>query len=448
MTSSTSLKERVAALKSQKAARPFEDTTQLKGNKKLFFLTGIIQKFARAKTPRELANLATKEICLHLRADQVFLLLRDPQEDLHIWSQFDQLGITDQHTVSQSICEKVMAGEAVLIPEALSHPYFQTKESVLALNLRSVMACPISSDHAGAPIGVLYVCSYTSGELFNLEDVEMLKAIAIGVGVNLDRTRLLAEKDRLLKEQKAMAASRGRMVEVANHELGTPVHRIWTGVAVCQQQFKQIKLQVENGQLPDVKDMAELETMLEEANCGFAALKSGFLEPFRKFRDLDIMISRLSPAVLSAEALEMMLTKWQRLAANHRLKVFNQLPVGLRCDPTLFDIAMTHLIDNAVKYSPPGSPINVTADLIEDALVIAVKDEGIGIPEEDLPNICDCLIRGRNVVNIATFLPGMGLGLDVVRRIVEAHGGDLTIKSILGRGTQVAVSLPVFIESV
>jgi signal transduction histidine kinase len=143
----------------------------------------------------------------------------------------------------------------------------------------------------------------------------------------------------------------------------------------------------------------------------------------------------------------MMLTKWQRLAANHRLKVFTQLPVGLRCDPTLFDIAMTHLIDNAVKYSPPGSPINVTADLVEDALVITVKDEGIGIPEEDLPTICDCLIRGQNVVNIASYPPGMGLGLDVVRRIVEAHGGDLTIKSILGRGTQVAVSLPVFVNS-
>ena len=449
MTSTpSSLKDRVAELKSKKEARPFDDTVQLKGNRRLLFLTSIIQKFAKPGTPAELAKLVAEEICHHLKADQVSLLVQDTTGVLRVWSQFDRLRLPNQRDVSQSICESIMAGESVLIPEALSHPYFQTKESIMALNLRSVMACPIASINSQAPVGVLYVCSFTTGELFKPEDMDTLRAIAVVVGINLDRTQLLAQKDRLLKEQKAVAASRGRVVEVASHELGTPAHQIWTAIAVCQKQLEQMKARMTHDQPVTLTEIEALESMLAEAHNGFEALKRRFIEPLRKFNGLDLMIDQMSTTVISDEGIEAMLVKWHRMADQHHLRVFQALPVSLKGDPTLLDIALTHLVDNALKYSPAGSTVTITADQVEDNLVITITDKGIGIPAEDLPMICDWLVRGRNVVNIATVPSGMGIGLHTACRIIEAHGGELQITSELGKGTQVAIALPVFINSV
>ncbi len=85
----------------------------------------------------------------------------------------------------------------------------------------------------------------------------------------------------------------------------------------------------------------------------------------------------------------------------------------------------------------------MTTRLDKDVLVITVEDEGIGIPAEDLPFIGLWLYRGRNVANRTHFPAGLGLGLHTVKRIIEAHGGQVRIESELGRRTRAALCLPV-----
>ena len=109
-------------------------------------------------------------------------------------------------------------------------------------------------------------------------------------------------------------------------------------------------------------------------------------------------------------------------------------------DASLLTRAVDNLVDNAIKYSPPGSPVQVVlADAGGDVL-LQVVDRGIGIPEEHLPRISERFYR----VDAARSreMGGTGLGLAIVKHIARAHGGSLEIESRLGQGSTFTIRLP------
>ncbi len=107
-------------------------------------------------------------------------------------------------------------------------------------------------------------------------------------------------------------------------------------------------------------------------------------------------------------------------------------------DPKLIRQIMNNLLSNAAKYSAPGSTVQFTMQQLEDKVVIQIRDEGIGIPEESLSRLFEPFYRATNVGNAQ----GTGLGLAITRRAVELHGGTIEISSQLGQGTVVSVELP------
>ena len=101
---------------------------------------------------------------------------------------------------------------------------------------------------------------------------------------------------------------------------------------------------------------------------------------------------------------------------------------------------LVNLIDNAVKYSPPGATVTVSAALQAEAIELDVRDTGTGIPSQDLPRLTERFYRVDKARSRE--LGGTGLGLAIVKHIVQAHGGALRIDSTLGKGTTVRVQLP------
>ncbi len=428
--------DRVANLRQQRQAGAGD---RLGG--KLAGLIKVSQALATAATLTELLALVAPEISNRLQADQTFLLLRDGLGQLHIRAEFSRDdGTANRLAVSHSICEAVVAtGEEVLVPEALEHPSFQSQESVVALNLRSVMAAPLTAVAEKEPVGVLYTCSYTTGELFGQVELELFKAFAAQVSIHLDRTRVLAEKNRLLRELETVAASRGRVVEVATHELGTPLTQVALSLGVAG---KLVSLLKETGDTQT--HIYELNQRLQAGVDGVQGVNERFIRPLREYYDLELLLDRRRPGVLEPEALEMMIKKWRGMTVQHKFEIFEQLPVALLADPDLFDRALTELIKNSVNYSRAGTKITVVAGRQEDWLLITIADEGIGIPPRDLPHVDTWLYRGDNVANLNTMPAGLGIGLHTARRIIEAHGGHLKIESELDQGTQVTVFLPAF----
>jgi two-component system sensor histidine kinase SenX3 len=109
-------------------------------------------------------------------------------------------------------------------------------------------------------------------------------------------------------------------------------------------------------------------------------------------------------------------------------------------DETQLTSMFTNLVDNAVKYTPPGGRVEVTGGFEDSEVVIRVSDTGIGIPEGKLPRIFERFYRVDKARSKET--GGTGLGLSIVKHVAENHGGRVTVESTLGEGSTFTVYLP------
>jgi two-component system phosphate regulon sensor histidine kinase PhoR len=135
----------------------------------------------------------------------------------------------------------------------------------------------------------------------------------------------------------------------------------------------------------------------------------------------------------------------QRRAVERGLSLSVHLPGGLpdiAADRRRLSEVLQNLIDNAIQYTLPGGSIKVTAAAVDDDVVFAVSDTGIGIPKVDQPRIFERFYR----VDVARSREagGTGLGLSIAKHLVEVHGGRIWVDSEIGQGSQFHFSVPVF----
>jgi len=115
-----------------------------------------------------------------------------------------------------------------------------------------------------------------------------------------------------------------------------------------------------------------------------------------------------------------------------------QKELCLYADPNRLRQVLSNLIDNAVKYTPSGGNVDIDAFQKEQQVGITIKDSGIGILPEELPQIWDRLYRGDK----SRSQRGMGLGLSLVKAIVQAHRGQVEVSSTADRGSSFTVYIP------
>jgi signal transduction histidine kinase len=113
-------------------------------------------------------------------------------------------------------------------------------------------------------------------------------------------------------------------------------------------------------------------------------------------------------------------------------------PLIVDADRPRLEQVAANLIDNAVKFTPSGGRVDVRVSRADSAARLDVQDTGPGIPPQELPRIWDRLFRG----DLSRSERGLGLGLSLVRAIVHAHGGDVSVESVPGQGATFTVSLP------
>ena len=130
-------------------------------------------------------------------------------------------------------------------------------------------------------------------------------------------------------------------------------------------------------------------------------------------------------------------------ATNRRCSIdlaFRKIPLQAEADERLLGHILTNLLSNAVKYSEPGAQVKFDVAREGEELVCVIRDEGIGISEEDQQQLFHAFHRGSNVGS----RPGTGLGLLLVKRCADLHGGKVHLQSTVGTGTTVTVKLSVF----
>jgi len=228
-------------------------------------------------------------------------------------------------------------------------------------------------------------------------------------------------------------AMRADFVANVSHELRTPLTAI-RGYAETLQ----------SGALRDAERAAEFVGVIQRHSERLTRL----IDDLLTLSDLELGRTEIRPRPLPVSdvvpgSLEMLKQKAEERHVELRAEIPADLPAVLG-DRDRLEQVLINLVDNAIKYSGSGSSVRVVARALGEnghrSVEIAVCDNGIGIPEKDVPRLTERFYRVDRARSRE--LGGTGLGLAIVKHIVQAHGGSLGIDSAPGRGTTVRITLP------
>lgn len=257
------------------------------------------------------------------------------------------------------------------------------------------------------------------------------------VGIQTDVTEKVESKSRLRASNRALEESnekleaahreKDRLMATVAHDLRGPIGNIRSLVEVAlesdaeaSREFLQTALEAADGALALVGDLVDL-----------SAVRSGQLEIRRKETDLEEFLDRFAETA--------------RIRAGRKDIDFSERrdlrePAGF-FDPLRIQQVLDNLFTNALKFSERNSPVVLEARSDADGVVFRMIDQGRGIPAENQGKIFEPFSRNR--VAPTEGEPSSGLGLSIVRRIVELHDGELALESEPGRGSTFTVRLPV-----
>jgi len=245
------------------------------------------------------------------------------------------------------------------------------------------------------------------------------------------RRKLYAELEEKNKNLNKLLEEKNNLLGMAAHDLRNPIGVI--------QSFSKIMLSKSIGPLTDDQNefikridqssvfmMGLLEDVLD-----FSKIESGTM----KLKHEDFAISDLLDDALASNKIHARSKHIKLLVEGNGI-----LQKVINADKNKLFQVMHNMIDNAIKYSNKNTVVNVDINVLEDKLQFTVTDQGVGIPENDLKNLFEPFFRAKNKPTGGE--KSTGLGLFIIKRIVEAHKGKLSVKSKSGQGSTFSFSLP------
>lgn len=236
-----------------------------------------------------------------------------------------------------------------------------------------------------------------------------------------------ATLEEALENEQRLTAQQRNFVSMTSHEFRTPL----TIIDGHAQRLIKLSERLDPAEIADrgarIRSAVQRMTNIMDSLLGATRLLDGqaVFHP-----------TELEPAALLRDACQ------THREANRGVNIsehFEDLPATIHGDPKLLFHAFSNLISNAIKYSAPGSPIEVDAHEELGQLVVQIRDHGIGIPAKDRQRLFQRYFRGGNATGIA----GTGVGLHLVAMIVSLHQGEVFAESLEGVGSTFFVRLPV-----
>jgi two-component system sensor histidine kinase KdpD len=388
----------------------------------------IVSARARAKTTaelyafsRKLAGIGTLDDLLWATVYQVSSMLRVRTVLLLPEPNASRLGVASAYPPEDQLDEADMAAAQWCWEH--NHPTGRGSDTLpggkwLFLPLRT----------GSGPVGVIGIERDLPGPLLTPDERRLLDALADQAAVAIERISLV----RGLAEARVQAESdrlRAALLTSISHDLRTPLASI-LGTASSLRSYADKYDAADRDEL-----LATLESEAERLNrfvgnlLDMTRLESGMVE---------IKLDLADVAEIVGAALE----RAGNILAQHRIEVTiaADLPM-LRLDPMLFEQVLFNLLDNAAKYSPPGSRIDLRARQDGDTVTIEVIDEGPGIPPGDFERVFDKFYRVQGQDRRRA---GTGLGLAICRGFIEAQGGRIEAQNRRDRsGAVLTIRLPV-----
>jgi two-component system sensor histidine kinase KdpD len=376
-------------------------------------LYAMSRELAVASDANAMAAAAVRNICAVFHSSAV-VLVADERGRLTPVSPSEQLPVTD-----------------IPAPSTIPGLDLELADEVVARGERQIKDAIYLPLHGSRRVkGVIVVRPQPPIRELPAEQLDLLDAFAVQLALSLQRARLAqaAEAARISAERILL---RNTLLASISHDLRTPLSAIaGAGSLIAQPEYSlNVDRRTTLGHLIERKarDMSQLLTnVLELMQMEFG---SGTLRAdWHAIDDLVALALRSSEARLS---------QW-RIA----LDLPAESPVIL-VEATLIVQILSNLLENAAKYTPPGTTITISAAAREDHMLVVVADNGPGFPPGDPERLFEKFQRGRSESNIV----GVGLGLAICRAAARLHGGDIRAMDNPGGGARFEITLPVEIQA-
>lgn len=252
---------------------------------------------------------------------------------------------------------------------------------------------------------------------------------------NYEVGKILVRRDMELTEANVrltgLDESKSEFVSVAAHQLRTPLTGIrWTFNALLDREFGDLNIEqqkvVEDGLKSSIRMIDLINDLLnvariEEGKFGLHLKRQSFAKL------MDDVAGRIRRAA-------------EEKGITLLLDISSNLPL-VEIDEEKIALALENVLDNAIKYTAPGGKVMVNASAVQEAIKIVIADTGIGIPKSQMERLFSKFFRADNALRFQT--SGSGLGLYVVKNIVQGHGGSVSMTSGEQQGTTVTILLPI-----
>jgi PAS domain S-box-containing protein len=308
----------------------------------------------------------------------------------------------------------------------------------------------------GQTLGRITLATSPVGRRFAPVDIELAQDLARRTALAVDNTRLfheaqeqaehqavlnaalresIQERDRALSDLKHALQTRDEFLASASHDLKNPLASIKAGVQLLQRRLDR----------PEGADPTRLREGLQRLD-STVTRAAGLVEELLDLARLQMG----SPLDLDRRPMDLVrllrevVSEHQQATDRHvlNLETHETEVVGL-WDARRLGRAFSNVLDNAVKYSPQGGPIDVRLRRDAEWAAVEVADHGMGIPDDQLDRIFE---RFQRATNVTTRIGGTGIGLASVRHILESHGGFISVTSQEGTGSTFTVRLPIALE--
>ena len=265
------------------------------------------------------------------------------------------------------------------------------------------------------------------GRVWSIWDLTKLKQ---QTELELEQTQGKIDTVQAIKEAQQLSELRSRFISMLCHQFRSSLNIISFSNSLLKRYGNKL---TENKKLPSYFD--NIQTAVEQI--------SVLLDEMLFFGKSEVGQIKFEPKPIDLDGFcHTLIVQMQPLSdcKQQTIEFFSCCNGKTTCiDKNILHHVLTNLLSNAIGYSPNGSKIEFEVLGEKEQVIIKIKDKGIGIPEVDQQRLFDPFFRGSNVDD----LPGNGLGLSIVKNLVEIHGGKIEVESEVGIGTTFSLTLPV-----
>jgi len=390
----------------------------------------IAQRARGSLNPDEILHATVDELAKVLGVNRAVVATGDSEAKLDVIYEWAAQGVPTVGLGPRDLPVSRLAarlGRSLFVPDVRKDSRFSEPKTAGILAKLGVIAIAATPVRIGGQFAASLAFVHTDrAREWTAEDARLIDAVAQELRGAIAAAEAFEQQRAAVVELERLNRAKSDFVSIVSHEFRTPL----TGIQGFSEMMQSEELTIDEMReyAGDInKDAHRLNRMITEM-LDLDKMESGRMEIHRDAVDLNAIVNEAADRI-------------RPNAPEH--------PLSLRLDPLVGEVSgdrdkltqvMANLLSNAVKYSPDGGEIVVSTRVEGSAVHIVVRDHGMGIPKGALETIFE---RYGRVESLATrHIQGTGLGLPIVRQIVQLHGGAVWVESTVGEGSVFHVTLP------